>query len=94
MSDAFPCNGCGACCKSVRLAPETAWLDRGDGVCTHFDMASARCAIYEQRPDVCNVRGMYERHYRAGMEWPAFVELNLAACEQLRRIITERTDNV
>lgn len=94
MSDTFPCNGCGACCKSVQLAPETAWLDRGDGVCRHLDAGSARCGIYDQRPEVCNVRGMYERHYRARMDWPAFVALNLAACEQLRRISIERIDHV
>jgi len=94
MSDAFPCNSCGACCQSIRLAPQTAWLDRGDGVCRHFDQLNARCGIYDRRPEVCNVRSMYEQHYRARMDWPAFVTLNLTACEQLRRDTIERMDHV
>lgn len=91
MSAAFPCNGCGACCRLVRLAPETAWLDRGDGVCRHFDTATARCLVYERRPQVCNVRTMYERDYQHRMAWPIFVDLNLAACAQLRDIVPSST---
>jgi Fe-S-cluster containining protein len=51
MSDAFPCNGCGACCKSIQLSELTSWLDRGDGVCKFFDAMHNICTIYENRPD-------------------------------------------
>jgi len=83
MSDAFPCNGCGACCKSILLSELTSWLDRGDGVCKFFDAMHNICTIYENRPDVCNVRVMYEKYYKDVYFWPEFVAINLMACKTL-----------
>ncbi|WP_370663060.1 YkgJ family cysteine cluster protein [Massilia violaceinigra] len=71
------------------LAPETAWLDRGDGICRNLDLATARCRIYDRRPDVCNVRAMYEQRYRKQMAWPVFVVLNQVACDELRKLRPE-----
>lgn len=85
MSDIFPCNNCGACCKSIRLSTQTAWLDRGDGVCRHFDDTQNTCTIYETRPEVCNVRIMYEKHYQSQFNWAEFVVVNQKACEELLR---------
>lgn len=83
MSSSFPCSGCGACCKSILLSPKTAWLDRGDGVCKHFDDNGRVCTIYENRPDVCNVRKMYEKLYVNYYSWSDFVGVNKKACENL-----------
>jgi len=83
MKLVFPCTGCGACCKSVLLSPQTAWLDRGDGICKHFDENGRVCNIYENRPDVCNVRKMYEKLYVNSFSWTDFVAANKKACEKL-----------
>lgn len=80
---AFPCTGCGACCKQVHLAPETRYLDRGDGACRHFDDAAKSCTIYAQRPAVCRVDSYYDAHYAGLLDWEAFIALNLAACARL-----------
>lgn len=83
MSDVFPCNNCGACCKSIRLSPLTDWLDRGDGVCKHFDENQNTCMIYEHRPEICNVKMMYEKHYKAEFDWSSFVAINQKSCTEL-----------
>ncbi|WP_090732145.1 YkgJ family cysteine cluster protein [Azotobacter beijerinckii] len=80
----FPCNQCGECCRRVHLLAETASLDRGDGICRHFDDDLKRCRIYQQRPDICWVDRQYELHYRSIMTWEAFVELNQSACKALQ----------
>jgi hypothetical protein len=89
MSDIFPCNNCGACCKSIRLSTLTDWLDRGDGVCRHFDDIQNTCTIYENRPEVCNVRVMYEKHYQSQFNWTEFVVVNQKACDALLAQINE-----
>ncbi|MCX7067888.1 MAG: YkgJ family cysteine cluster protein [Methylococcales bacterium] len=83
MSEAFPCNSCGACCKSIRLSTQTEWLDRGDGVCRYFDDQQNTCTIYENRPEICNVRVMYEKHYQSQFNWSEFVLVNQKACDAL-----------
>lgn len=83
MDISFPCNQCGACCKSIRLSEETISLDRGDGVCRHFDDTKNTCTIYENRPDVCNVRTMYEQRYQNQMSWSNFVRINELSCDLL-----------
>jgi Fe-S-cluster containining protein len=83
MSEAFPCNSCGACCKSIRLSTLTDWLDRGDGVCRYFDDQQNTCTIYENRPEICNVRVMYEKHYQSQFNWSEFVLVNQKACDAL-----------
>ena len=89
MNEIFPCNNCGACCKSIRLSMQTAWLDRGDGVCRHFDNIQNTCTIYENRPEVCNVRVMYEQHYQSQFSWTEFVAVNQKACDALLVQINE-----
>jgi Fe-S-cluster containining protein len=83
MNDAFPCTGCGACCRSVRLSELTAALDRGDGVCRYLNDAQNTCTIYDTRPDICNIRRLYEQHFKSNISWSKFVDLNLIACEEL-----------
>jgi Fe-S-cluster containining protein len=89
MSEAFPCNSCGACCKSIRLSTQTDWLDRGDGVCRYFDDQQNICSIYENRPEICNVRVMYEKHYQSQFNWSEFVLVNQKACEALLEQISK-----
>lgn len=83
MSASFPCNNCGACCKSIRKSELTLWLDRGDGVCKNFDDNKNICLIYENRPEVCNIKVMYEKFYSDEFTWVKFVELNQRSCDFL-----------
>jgi len=79
----FPCNACGKCCRRVSASPETAFLDRGDGVCHHFIEETHLCAIYETRPLVCRVEDYYRTWLKDVIPWDEFVRLNAAICEKL-----------
>lgn len=85
MRKSFPCTQCGICCQRVHLASETRYLDRGDGVCKHYDAEHKICGIYESRPDICRVDTQYDLHYASQCTWNRFVELNLAVCVSLQK---------
>ena len=79
----FPCTQCGACCRHVNLSELTKHLDRGDGICRHYDLDSKLCGIYERRPEICRIDTFYQKHLKEQFTWNEFVELNLIACKQL-----------
>jgi len=79
----FPCTACGKCCQRVSASPETAFLDRGDGVCDHFIADTHLCAIYEHRPLVCRVEDYYSEHFTEIISWEAFTRLNIEICQKL-----------
>ncbi|WP_404300074.1 YkgJ family cysteine cluster protein [Alicycliphilus denitrificans] len=83
MTKPFPCTQCGLCCQHVHLSNETHFLDRGDGICKHYDMASKACSIYTERPDICRVDRMYSLRYVQQHTWDEFVTMNLKVCTQL-----------
>ena len=76
----FPCTICGECCKHVSLAKETQWLDRGDGACLYLDIKANRCIIYNERPLVCRVDGMFDSQYKETMTRTEFYTLNAECC--------------
>ncbi|TXH75941.1 MAG: YkgJ family cysteine cluster protein [Thiothrix sp.] len=82
----FPCDRCGACCRNVHLAKETQALDRGDGACQYYDATSKQCSIYAERPSICRVDEQYVTNYQVLMTWDEFVEVNLQACKQLKKL--------
>lgn len=79
----FPCNGCGKCCRQVSNSAETAWLDRGDSVCMHFNEHTNLCSIYENRPLVCQVEAYYDKYLSEKFAWEQFIEINLRICKKL-----------
>lgn len=81
----FPCTQCGLCCQRVSVAKATQFLDRGDGICKHYDDGLRQCRIYENRPDICRVDRQFALHYHRLMSWSEFVNLNHAVCLQLQR---------
>ena len=85
MNAAFPCTGCGACCRSIRLSEFTVALDRGDGTCRHLDDNHNTCTIYDSRPTICNIQRTYEQTYKPIVSWSKFVALNQIACGELLR---------
>lgn len=79
----FPCTACGKCCCRVNLSEQTSFLDRGDGICLHFDTNTNLCLIYENRPLVCRVEDFYKTHLSHIYTWDEFVKLNLEICQKL-----------
>ena len=82
----FYCDKCGLCCMKVGESPFFAWLDRGDGVCRHLDVASKLCRIYEKRPILCNVDLTYSRFFQHKMSQEAFYSLNRNACNYIKKL--------
>lgn len=80
----FDCDRCGACCKSIRQSIfYSEDFDRGDGVCKHLTEDNL-CAIYAERPLVCNIDVYYDKHLSEMMSREEFHELNRAACERIK----------
>ncbi|HED5923263.1 TPA: YkgJ family cysteine cluster protein [Escherichia coli] len=82
----FPCSQCGACCCHVNRAGETQCLDRGDGICRHYQTDSHLCAIYDKRPQICRVEDQYLLNYQSQYSWQEFIALNQAACLILNKL--------
>lgn len=81
----FPCSACGQCCRRVNQSEETAFLDRSDGICRHFDEEAHLCTIYEERPLVCRVEDYYRARLAEVIPWQEFVRINVAICHHLQQ---------
>jgi Fe-S-cluster containining protein len=79
----FPCTGCGLCCQHVNQSALTQWLDSGDGTCVHFDRIDRGCAIYDRRPEICNVDQLY-RHFANQHSISSYYEANAQVCNSLQ----------
>lgn len=42
-----------------------------------------KCAVYEQRPDICKVDVSYQKHYQNEHTWADYVQLSAAICNKL-----------
>lgn len=82
----FPCDSCGKCCQNVNLSEKTKWLDSGNGVCKHFDIDTNTCRIYDERPDICNVKLQYTMNYSQNYTWQEFVDINVQVCDELKKL--------
>ncbi|QNK58181.1 YkgJ family cysteine cluster protein [Paenibacillus sp. PAMC21692] len=80
----FNCDQCGLCCKKVGITEQYKHLDRGDGVCLHFDISTNLCGIYEDRPVICRVDESYDLFYKDKMSQQEFYYLNYKACDALK----------
>lgn len=76
---AFECNGCGACCRRVKvLSPD--WPTRADGACALLTQDN-RCSIYETRPAACRV----DDAKPAGMTRERWHQLNAEYCAKFQK---------
>lgn len=82
----FPCARCGQCCRNVNQHEWYHHLDRGDGVCHLLSEESGLCTIYEKRPNICRIDGMYEKFFVADMSRGRFYTETLTACRKLRSL--------
>lgn len=64
--------------------PQLKAFDRGDGVCRHLTDANL-CAIYETRPEICNVDRMFAR-FSNSMTREQYDELMRQSCEGLKAL--------
>lgn len=78
----FPCTRCGLCCQHLKLSPLYAALDRGDGVCQHYDKDARACSIYDSRPALCRIDESYP-FFAAQMSHDDYHRANLQACQEL-----------
>ncbi|MEE6076862.1 YkgJ family cysteine cluster protein [Avibacterium paragallinarum] len=76
---------CGRGSRRVNLSEQTRFLDRGDGVCHHFNERTNLCSIYQNRPLVCRVKDYYLAHLSNQYSWEEFVRLNIEVCEILKK---------
>lgn len=81
----FKCDRCGLCCRNLKEAPIKTKLDRGDGICRHFDEKSHMCKIYNTRPVICNVDRFYKIFLKNRISKECYYELNYAACRKLKQ---------
>jgi Fe-S-cluster containining protein len=49
-----------------------------------------KCSIYEDRPEVCNVRTMWEKTYRAEVSWEDYCAVSEKICGIFKGMIEER----
>lgn len=77
------CTKCGACCTQLGRHALYAELDRGDGVCWHFEEVERTCRIYATRPEICQSEKMYQRYF-SHMSREDFVAINQQLCEQAK----------
>ena len=76
----YPCKACGACCRNVGTLPT---LDRGDGVCRHYDESTRLCSVYDDRPLVCRIDRYYETRLRGKMPTVTFYAIQAHTCASL-----------
>ena len=85
MNCKFPCDKCGCCCKRINLMEEMKLFDRGDGTCKYLKDDNT-CAIYDNRPDICDTNRYYNKYYKDKMTWEEFVIYCRKGCKKLQEM--------
>jgi Fe-S-cluster containining protein len=82
----FPCTKCGICCKSLKSHNLYEKMDRGDGVCIHFNELESLCSIYEDRPSICRIDDMYEQFFLEKMTKEDYFIVNAVLCYEAQEV--------
>ena len=61
----FKCTSCGACC--IMAGKSGAMPSKKDGSCIYLN-SNNQCDIYKTRPEICNVKKMYEKRIKNGLK--------------------------
>lgn len=77
----FPCEKCGACCRSVGHLTELVSVN---GVCVHLKEDNT-CDDYENRPFVCRVDDIYNTVFKRNMTRDRFHAWTREYCERLKK---------
>lgn len=82
----FVCSKCGSCCMHLTLFHGVYdELDRGDGVCMHFDEKALLCSIYSSRPTICRVEEGYQ-FFSSSIAWDEYITKMKSACLYLQNV--------
>ena len=76
----FLCDRCGHCCRRIGKHELYQSLDQGNGICQYLDQETNFCTIYSERPDICRIDVMYERHFSAIYSREQFYAINRTIC--------------
>ena len=78
ITPSFSCDKCGLCCQNIGNTTELDFLNRGDGICKHFDPHHLLCTIYEKRPLICRVDEGYSLFQKSFTKdgHPSFLSLH------------------
>lgn len=79
----FQCEKCGLCCRNLNKNKLYNSLHGGDGVCKYLNIKTNLCAIYQNRPILCNVDRSYEKYFVNLFTLDEFHLLNHKGCEML-----------
>lgn len=87
MINSFPCSGCGLCCTHINIIGEKygksvfpyGWDQTGR--CEKLTEDN-RCSVYNERPLVCSVDGMYDAVFNQDMTRDEFYKLNADICNK------------
>jgi Fe-S-cluster containining protein len=80
MTD-FKCSQCGVCCKQ---AGKIGLPTKEDGSCK-FLSDDNQCTIYDTRPDICNIKTMYNKRKANGMDisYKEYLKMSSQACNDM-----------
>ena len=80
----FKCDKCGLCCKKIGKISILSYLNRGDGICKHYDENTKLCKIYNNRPLFCNVDLGYEKYFHNFFTKEKYYKLNYELCKKMK----------
>ena len=83
MKSKFECNMCGLCCRNIHLIDQLKDYHNGDGICMYLDLKTNLCAIYENRPIICNVEKSYQVYFSQLYTEEEYIEMNHKGCKVL-----------
>lgn len=78
----FKCDKCGECCRNLHKSPIYKELHEGNGVCRYLE--GNLCAIYENRPLMCQVDECYDVMFKGKLSYEAYIQLNYKYCTELK----------
>jgi Fe-S-cluster containining protein len=71
----------------LQIIPVLSEYDTGNGVCRY--LYNDLCSIYEDRPQICNIKEMYVSCFKEIITENEFVTLNLEACMQIAEYFSD-----
>jgi Fe-S-cluster containining protein len=74
----------------LRHIPVLSDYDTGNGVCRY--LVNNLCGIYENRPQICNIEGMYTSCFKDAMTENEFVAANMEACLKIAEYFRNESD--
>ena len=64
-------------------------FDIGNGVCSY--LVNNLCAIYKERPMVCNIAEMYSTYFNEVMTENEFIQVNVEACNKIAEYFEDKS---